>query len=163
MTAQVLQSDRLTLRPLSAKDGAFVAALISDPRVRRYLGGPVPVAEQPATVERYLAEAWIWCVQPRGSTGAVGLMSLSPHHDGADTELSFQMMPGVWGRGLASEGAARLCRHGLTDLALPRVLAETQAANAPARRLLNRIGMPEVRRTQRFGAVQVIHATPTHP
>jgi ribosomal-protein-alanine N-acetyltransferase len=43
------------------------------------------------------------------------------------------------------------------DLALPRVLAETQAANHRSRRLLERLGMTATRTAVRFGARQIIY------
>lgn len=56
----------------------------------------------------------------------IGLISLDPHHDDIETELT-------------------------------SVIAETQLKNKPSCQLLERLGMKEEERLERFGEMQVIY------
>jgi len=47
----------------------------------------------------------------------------------------------------------------LNDLAFERLIAETQSANSASCNLLEKLGMTEVRRVERFGAQQSIYAS----
>lgn len=161
-----LDTPRLVLRPLRRRDLWFYWQLVGHPQVRRYLGGPPPWGARFSRFAYTLAaggEAGIWLVSTRVPKQAIGLVELGPHKDGHDIELSYQFHPRVWGRGLAYEAATRVVRHGLTDQGLPRIIAETQAANATSCRLLKRLGFAEQTRLTRFGAEQVIFTVSTPP
>ena len=150
-------SGRVWLDP--RPDRILVADLLTDPRVRRYLGGPVPPGRLAAAIDANLLcqeDERVWCVRRKGPQTPIGLVAITRHKDGADHELSFQFRPEVWGHGLALAA----CRAALDD-ALPRhgrIIAETQTANAAARRLLERLGFAEIARLTRFGHPQVILA-----
>ena len=162
--AAMLATERLQLRPPSEGDLDTITALFTDPDVRRYLGGPVPKPRAQAIARAYLSAppgASAWCVHRTGTKLAVGMVFITRHadsdHADGDKELSFLFSPGVWGQGLATEALARVIEHALHDLKLPALLAETQAANLPARRLLERLGMTEIRRLHRHGALQLLY------
>jgi ribosomal-protein-alanine N-acetyltransferase len=59
---------------------------------------------------------------------------------------------------LASEAVSAVLAHAFTELGYERLVSETQAANQPSRRLLERVGMRPARDVQRFGAAQMIYA-----
>ena len=89
----------------------------------------------------------------------VGLVFISKHRDGEDSELSYQFSPDAWGMGYAIEATRRVLDFAMNDLSLGRLIAETQSANKASCRLLERLGMTEQRRVQRFGAEQIIYAS----
>jgi RimJ/RimL family protein N-acetyltransferase len=60
-------------------------------------------------------------------------------------ELGYRLLPRYWRRGLASEGARELVRHGFEDLGLTRIFAETMAVNAASRATMASIGLAYVR------------------
>lgn len=98
-----------------------------------------------------------WLVETREAQHPIGLIFISHHADGEDYELSYQFHPDAWGFGYATEAAKRVIEFASRDLQLKRLIAETQSTNAASRRLLERLGMKEVRRLHRFGAEQVIY------
>lgn len=100
----------------------------------------------------------MWIVQTRSDRRSLGVISLSPHKDAEDYEISYQFHPGGWGHGFAREAAACVVRHALTGSGLDRIIAETQSANHASCRLLEHLKMVEIERLQRFGAEQVIFA-----
>lgn len=156
-----LSTERLQLRGLRPSDSAFVRGLVSDPEVRRFLGGPVPEEQLAATVQRYLSISTpdaVWVVTTNSARDAVGLVFLAQHRDGAELELSYQFAASVWRMGIAFEATRRVLRHAFEDLEIPRVIAETQTANHASTGLLARLGMEPVREVERFGAQQTIYA-----
>ena len=162
MTADgALLTERLRLRPLGDGDAKFVTWLLRDNTVRRYLGGAVDPNRLGAALDRYLdlsESDRMWLVEARASWAPLGLVSLTAHEDGEDTELSYQLDPSAWGQGYATEAVRRALEVAHHELGLARVIAETQAANLSSRRLLGRLGMIEWRCVERFGCEQVIYA-----
>ncbi len=159
-TAPYFTTERLHLREILASDASFIGELISHDEVRRFLGGPVPIAQREAAISDYRSAVegkLVWLVETRKARHPLGLISISRHTDGEDYELSYQLHPDAWGFGYATEAAMRVIEFALNDLRLKRLIAETQSANTASRRLLERLGMKELRRLQRFGAEQVVY------
>ena len=135
---------RCELTALRGDDLNHVLRLYTDTDVRRFLGGPVD--EQTIRlrfVEMLESDAATqhWAIRVKVDGSFVGIVTLGTHHDGINTEISYQLLPEWWGRGYAAEAVQAVITHALTDLCLPRVIAETQIANTTSCRLLERIGM----------------------
>jgi RimJ/RimL family protein N-acetyltransferase len=60
-------------------------------------------------------------------------------------ELGYRLLRSHWRKGLASEGARELLRHGFEDVDLTRIFAETMAVNTASRATMAAIGMRHVR------------------
>ncbi len=60
-------------------------------------------------------------------------------------ELGYRLLRRHWRKGLASEGARELIRHGFQDLGLTRIFAETMAVNVAYRATMASVGMRHVR------------------
>ncbi|MFK0165526.1 GNAT family N-acetyltransferase [Rhizobium sp. NPDC090279] len=160
MENRSLDTERLHLRALLSTDRAFVGELIAREEVRRFLGGPVSIAQREAAISGYFTfeeGEVVWLVETKDSRQPLGLISISRHRDGHDRELSYQFHPDAWGLGYATEAARRVLDYALRDLQLKRLIAETQSTNFASRRLLERVGMREARRLYRFGAEQIIY------
>lgn len=158
-----LHTPRLQLRPLRQTVQGFISSLQGDPQVRQFLGGAVDLQHRPAAVAAYFSGEegeTAWLVQTGAGQLPLDLVYLSPYWDESSLELSYQFTPGTWGKGYATEAVQCVLSHALQDLKQECVLAETQAANTASCRLLQRLGMRELRRLQRFGAEQVVYTTP---
>jgi len=149
---QELKTKRLLLSAPVARDAAFVRNLLSDPIVRRYLGGVATHINTDFSDN----EEDTWIVHA-GQT-PIGMMSLGPHKDGMDWEVSYQFIPASWGKGYATEALGYILDYAFATRALPRVIAETQKANAKSVALLRRIQMVEIATLTRFGETQLIFA-----
>lgn len=152
-----LSDHRRAMQALRPSDRTFLIGLLVDSSVRAYLGGPTTAANLPATCDAYLATAAAfpsWCVSDHSRP--CGLVTLTPHKDGAAFELSYQFMPRVWGSGIAQWACAAALGHAFGTMGLPLVIAETQVANTRSLRLLQRLGFEETERLTRFGAAQMI-------
>ena len=146
------------LRKPKLEDIPALVRLFTDPGVRQYLGGPrdQPQAQASAldlvAVEREFP-AWV-VVQP-GSPVPVGFVSLDPHHDGKDVEVSFVLVPEAQGSGLGS-AAVMAALAEAWQLGLDNVVAETQSANARSIHLLRALGFSAQREVIRFQEPQTI-------
>ncbi|GGX51737.1 hypothetical protein GCM10007385_20470 [Tateyamaria omphalii] len=158
MPATQLKTERLALDSLTVDDSAFVKRLVQNLRVRAYLGGVVSADQLDGIVDKYLElqrDGHVWIARFSENI-SIGLIFVTPHHNGVAPELSFQFDPRYWGHGLAYEACQRVLTHCENDQDLRSIVAETQERNAPARRLLHRLGFQEVTRLHRFGADQVV-------
>ncbi len=160
MKTSMIQTIRCELTSLRSDDLECVVRLYTDVEVRRFLGGPASeeairsafsVLIDPSTAVQH------WAIRLRHNGAFVGVVSLGPHHDGVDTEISYQLLPEWWGRGYAKETVQAVVDYALDSLGLPRVIAETQTANAASCRLLEQLGMRLERMVERFGAEQAIY------
>ena len=156
MPQQTLHTQRLTLMPLTDEHFEWELALDSDPEVMRYLTGRASTrAEVEASHARRMAAAqkvdglgfWVGLVDD----DFVGWWILQPAHgpdqpdDPAVADLGYRLLRRHWRKGLASEGARELVRHGFDDLGLERIIAQTMTVNAGSRAVLDRIGLTYVR------------------
>ena len=98
-----------------------------------------------------------WSVREKTTDVFLGLLSFTTHHNGTDTELSYQFLPEHWGSGYTQEAAEELIRYGFGDLGLDRIVSETQEANVRSRKLLARLGMSLESTGERFGVTQTLY------
>lgn len=61
-------------------------------------------------------------------------------------ELGYRLLRRYWRKGLTSEGAKELLRHGFEDMGLSRIFAETMATNTGSRATMAAINMELIRR-----------------
>ncbi|EMR07252.1 putative acetyltransferase [Bhargavaea cecembensis DSE10] len=154
-----MQTARCVLEPPAAGDLDAVKLLYGSEPVRAFLGGTRTGAEVERAFAGMLQNAdSCWIIRQLEDGAFIGSVSLDLHHDGEALEISYQLLPEFWGRGYGTEAATEVIRHAFSNLGQERLLAETQAANTASRRLLERLGMKEERRVERFGEEQVIYS-----
>ncbi|MEU6350135.1 GNAT family N-acetyltransferase [Streptomyces sp. NPDC047072] len=154
-----LRTDRLLLRPVVPDDAHLIRTLLTDKRVRAYLGGP-PSSERVAARQcAYPQTPGAWTVVRVADDEAVGLVTLSADHRCTGrAEISYQLLPDVWGQGLGREAVSAVTR--LWTTVAPDggpVVAVTQQANVASRRLLESIGMELVEEIEEHGERQCIY------
>ncbi|MDG4833217.1 GNAT family N-acetyltransferase [Solwaraspora sp. WMMD1047] len=150
-----LRTARIQLVPLSDDHLEGEVELDADPEVMRYLGRPRQRAQVERAHRQRLAAAarvpglGFWAGLVDGSF--VGWWILEPPEradqgpvDG-QAELGYRLLRRYWRRGLASEGARELLRHGFEDLGLRRIFAETMAVNLASRATMASVGLTYVR------------------
>jgi RimJ/RimL family protein N-acetyltransferase len=148
---------RIELIPLSEGHLDHEVELDSDAEVMRYLGDglsrrraqvqEVPPAQARDSgalsgagllgrvVEREFVGWWGSEPPQRADQGPVS----------GQAELGYRLLRRYWRRGLASEGAREVLRHGFEDLRLTRIFAETMAVNVASRATMTSIGLRHVR------------------
>ena len=156
----ILSTKRCVLASLIEEDYGAVMELYRNPKVRQYLGGAISaeqVQERFAAVQIH-SEYLALSIHIRESREFAGLITIAPHHDGEDTEISFQLLPNFWGKGYATEACSAVLGHAFTALGMNWIVAETQAVNDQARALLARLGMNQIGEIERFGSQNIIYA-----
>ncbi|HEX7308708.1 GNAT family N-acetyltransferase [Lentzea sp.] len=128
-----MDTERLTLRPLTESDVDSLRALHADPEVMRYL--------DPAPVENYLGDGFHAAVET--ATGRfVGWFELTGT---GVAELGYRLHREFWGRGYATEGGRALIDRAFTTGDVQRVVATTMFVNAGSRRVMEKCGLRHVR------------------
>lgn len=144
-----LTSARLVVRRFALDDAETFAAYRSDPAVARYQAWdcPYPVGE----ARRFIASlaraapgtpgTWFQFAVSLAESGAlVGDVALRTGEDGREGEIGFTFAVVHQGRGYATEAVRTVVRYAFQRLAIQRLFSRTDARNAPAQRLLERLG-----------------------
>ena len=144
----VLQTERLTLRPLIAADAELYAGMRYHPAVAKWLAGAPagadPVAAARATIERF-EQAWQerryapWGIFRDGRLIGQGGLNWVPEF--GQTEVLWALHPEAWKRGYATETARAALDYGFRDLDLELIFAITKPDNDASRAVMTRLGM----------------------
>lgn len=146
----IVETERLTLRPLAAADAAQIYPLMSDPDVMahwdtREIDDPDVVR---ALVEERLADhlagkghAWVIEVTAdRAFLGFCELTEIDRRHRRA--EIAFLIRRQAWGKGFGRECAQALLGQAAA-LRLKRVIARTHVGDLRSERLLTELGFEQ--------------------
>jgi RimJ/RimL family protein N-acetyltransferase len=171
MPQPILRTARLLLVPLADRHLELEIRLDSDPEVLRHITGrPRPRHEVVASHAKRIALAdkvdglgyWMAFGSDGGRRDTsppeqedegdfIGLMMLPPAHgpdqpdDPTVSDLGYRLVRRYWRQGLASEASRVLLRHAFDAVGQTRVIAQTMAANAGSRGVMEAIGMRYVR------------------
>jgi RimJ/RimL family protein N-acetyltransferase/catechol 2,3-dioxygenase-like lactoylglutathione lyase family enzyme len=168
VTPPELTTERLRLRPLTRDDVDVLAPIYTNPEITRYLRNPV--SDRPAVevlvrrrLDRPMAPGMgSWLVYLDSTV--IGLTHLWPSAElpAPLAELGWVLGRDFWGRGLATEAAACVLRHGLHGLGLPTVWALVHRDNRASIAVADRLGMVDVGEGVHHGAPhRVFTAAPT--
>jgi len=150
-----LETPRLLLRPLIAGDEDWLIQLFTDPEVNRFLQDGAcsleqakKAAEAVVYLDLHRCHFGCWAIQDK-ATGAIHgwteLSKLRPWSGPSDEiGLSYVLGRAAWGRGIATEAAARLLQHAFDVNQLDRVMAVIMAGNTASKRVLEKLEMRPV-------------------
>jgi RimJ/RimL family protein N-acetyltransferase len=154
-TMTELETDRLVLRSWTVGDADFVFDMYSRWEVQRFLGTAPSVMQERDEAVKAL-QRWsglehpvhhIWAITLRDDDRPVGSLLLksipASGTDGTpsgDTEIGWHLHPDAWGKGYASEAAARVLEYAF-ESDLDRVVAVTYPDNTASQAVCLRIGM----------------------
>jgi RimJ/RimL family protein N-acetyltransferase len=153
-----LVTTRLTIRPLTAGDGADVFAVFAAPRVMRFWNGAPPsdVAEAGEwaahleEMQRRLGYSQ-WRVSERDGDRLVGIAGLQPLDGGPDVELTYALEPSSWGAGYATEAGAVALELAFDEAGLERVVGIAKPENVASLRVLAKLGMRALGEAEYWG------------
>lgn len=147
MLPDLLETDRLTLRPFRATDArAAFERWACDPAVTRFLAWSTH--ERIEQAEAFMAQAATRRAEGREVTWAVCLSgdgdpwgSICARLGGHVVELGYALAKAQWGRGLMTEAASAVRDAVFAHTEAWRFEAHCAAENAPSARVLEKIGM----------------------
>lgn len=141
-----VQTDRLTLRPLTPADAVPYAAIRYHPDVVKWmLPAPAdPLAAAHAAIERYAAG---WRERGYGPWGVfrdgrqIGHAGLNFVPEFGETEVLWSLHPDAWGRGYATEAARAALTLGFETIGLDLIFAITKPENFASQAVMKRLGL----------------------
>ena len=152
--SRVLQSQRLTLRPLRDDDILLLYAIQSNPLAMQFTY-VAPALEACARRLRTYEDSrqslgfapWVVVDRSQGQGRVIGWggLSVDPYGPGWGPEVSYFFDPACWGRGLATELVASALGHAFHDLSLSRVSAFAMSDNLASIRVLQKCGFTFLR------------------
>ena len=134
----MIETPRLSIRPLAPADRAEMLALWSDP------GNERVEEDAPREQIRAWAEGVPWGVWESESGALVGDCSLFFADEHGEWELAYGLRRDRWGRGYATEAARACVRYGFEELRLERIVADVDPANPASVRVLEKCGFERV-------------------
>src|SRR5215471_18267067 len=138
---------QVTLRQWRDSDLELYAAMNADAEVMRYFPSLFTYEQSKSSLvrQRTLIEerGWgLWALDVDGVfAGSTGLAI--PGFEAPFmpcVEVGWRLRREYWGRGIAYRGALQALDYGFTILKLPEIVSFTATANAPSRRLMERLG-----------------------
>jgi [ribosomal protein S5]-alanine N-acetyltransferase len=151
VTAVELRTARLRLRPFAEADLPAFVAYRRDPEVARYQEWDETFSAEDAQAlfDRWRGVApgtpgaWFrFAIEEAASGTLLGDCVLHVKEDDPrQAEIGFTLACGYQGKGYAAEAVGAVLEYAFATLALHRVIAITDARNAAAARLLERVGM----------------------
>lgn len=149
-----LKTERLTLRPLRAKDAEALHRLVNDWEVTRTL------AEIPYPYPRSLADRWIESTLTQLAEGTAYHLAITGKEGRKETlvgvvgirldvvhrigRLGYWVGRAYWKHGVATEAAKRLTSWAFANLPLDLIVAEVTEGNDGSLKVLRRVGFREV-------------------
>ena len=148
-TTSVIDTERLSLRCLTADDAPMILALLNEPSFLQFIGdrkvrtlddarayitnGPM------AMYERHGFGLWHTALRETGEP--IGICGLIKRSSLPDVDVGFAFFPQYCGKGYATESAAAAIEFGKQRFGLTRIVAVMQKDNAISRRVLEKLGL----------------------
>lgn len=143
----IIETPRTYLRMPTMDDLDAVAAMLSNPRVMKYLGlnGEPILREEAQEILESIISLWEnrgygrMAVVSRENNKLIGIAGLR-YFEG-DAEVFYMLDEPYWGKGLATEIASHILAWGFEKFDFPRIIAVTRPANKATLRVLDKLGM----------------------
>jgi RimJ/RimL family protein N-acetyltransferase len=149
-TASFFETSRLRARPFAPADVQAFVAYRADPEVARYqswsdytldLGTSLIEGMQHAR-PGVPGEWYQFALEDRSSGTLVGDLALKvDEYEPREAEVGFTLAPEQQGKGYGTEALGALLGYAFETFGLHRIIAVTDALNAPAAALLERVGL----------------------
>ena len=145
MTGPVLQTERLTLRPIALEDFPRWAEMMGDPEAARFLGGAQPAS----TAWRgfmTMAGAWsltgvsMFSVIDRETGQWLGRIGPWRPHGWPGTEVGWGLHPDAQGKGYGVEAATATMDYAFDVLGWTDIIHCIDPDNVPSQKLAERVG-----------------------
>jgi RimJ/RimL family protein N-acetyltransferase len=161
--ATILETERLSLRPVCEQDLGYLCSLYGNAEVMRYLDkGVLNEADCRDKLTQYMQfwqdngfGRWLAFAKDTGEfAGRAGFGRLS---DTKEVHLGFVLLPQFWGKGLATEIARFCLDFGFNTIREEHLLSAARATNKASRAVIEKIGMHKQREAEFFGHTAVIY------
>jgi RimJ/RimL family protein N-acetyltransferase len=143
-----LETERLSLRHLTAQDADFLIELLNDPSFIRNIGdrGVRTVQDAQAYVQNGPAASYtkngfgLDLVILKDSGEPIGMCGLIKRPALEDVDIGYAYLPRYWSKGYAVEAASAVKQYAKDIIGLKRLVAIVDPTNAGSIRVLEKIG-----------------------
>ena len=162
----ILETERLYLRPLHESDLDLSIEMLTDPDITHYIYDDRPytreevIAEMPLALRRCAQGCiGIWCILEKATITRMGttfLLPLPVDEDDTnfdlivgdelpkgDIEIGYILRKAGWGKGYATEAAARLIRFAFEETPLEEIVAVVDAGNKASLNIMDKLGFAD--------------------
>lgn len=144
----ILSTERLLLREVTAADAGFVLELLNTPKFKAFIGdrGVRTIEDAAKYIEERFTKSYLengfglWLMERRADAEAVGICGFVSRNELPEPDIGFALRPQFERLGYAFEAADAVMLYGRKTLGLSRVLAITTLDNESSARLLTKIG-----------------------
>ncbi|MHC3469560.1 GNAT family N-acetyltransferase [Streptomyces sp. 7R007] len=158
----MIETERLSLRPLRVEDVDAFVALHADGRVNRFVGAysHQQALERLASVEQQWAERGhgLCAVELRSTGEFIGRVGLNYWENYDEVELGWTLKAEAWGHGYATEAARACLDWGFETLDEPYFISLIRPGNTASVRVAQRLGFTTVREDELFGEPVTVYS-----
>jgi [ribosomal protein S5]-alanine N-acetyltransferase len=145
----MIDTARLTLRPFTTDDAAFIVELLNSPGWHRWIGDrKVRTIDDAQTylrngpIKQQAEHGYaLWAIDRRDDGTTVGMCGLVRREGLPDADIGYALLPQHERQGYAREAALATLAFAFDSAGLQSVLAITHPDNAASSRLLESIGL----------------------
>ena len=145
---KILETDRLVLRQLHARDAAFILRLVNEPSWLRYIGdkGVRTLRDAEAYIRTGPVDMYqrlgfgLWLIERKPQRTPMGICGLLKRDTLDDVDIGFALLPEYRRTGYAFEAASATMEYAERRLDLSRVVAITTTDNTASHALLEKLG-----------------------
>lgn len=146
---QILETERLTLRQLSAGDAEFIRELLNEPAFLRNIGdrgvrtiGDARQYIQDGPVASYARFGFgMYRVGLKGEDVPIGLCGLVKRDVLEDVDVGFAFLSRYWFKGYAFESASAVMTYAREVLLIERIVAVVAPHNEASMNVLRKLGL----------------------
>ncbi|MYB49775.1 MAG: GNAT family N-acetyltransferase [Dehalococcoidia bacterium] len=149
-----LETDRLVIRNWRADDWRLIRPMSLDAEVMQYIGHYQPWSEDETRqfvsnrISDFKRHGWtMWPLvlkETRAFVGYCGFLRRMYGEYEGEIEIGYALAKDAWGKGLATEAAARILQYGFESLGFERVIASARPENARSIRVMEKMGMHSI-------------------
>jgi len=147
-TVPILTTERLTLRPLSDKDGDEIFLLRSDPLINKYLDRQhaVTIDDAFGFIEMIKNNIFsYWAISRKGNDKLIGIICLFDiSEELKKCEIGYELLNAYQGKGFMREAAIKLMEYSIRTLGISTIDAHTHKDNQSSTNLLQKLGFKNV-------------------
>ena len=145
----IINTPRLTLRPVTSADFNATHQLLSDPEVMRFsLNGPYNKQKTTDFINHCIQQAeknlpTLMAVIEKESGLFIGFCGfyLQKFNGVEEIELGYRLLKNHWGKGLASEAALAMKNHAFKQMGLTRLISIIENDNIASIRVAEKTGL----------------------
>jgi RimJ/RimL family protein N-acetyltransferase len=138
-------TERLILRPYRNEDFEEIARMTADPDHMRFIGGSLDreTAHRSfcAVLGHWLYRGYgFWAVEERATGKLIGRAGLNNWEGYPGLEVGYGFFPSAWGKGYATEVAARCLRYAHEVVGARGVISLIDPGNVASERVVEKLG-----------------------